>query len=113
MVAGQVTGLRRWPCDGTGRETMLKWDGVLNEGQIAEVRRIVGAAKFVYGSASGNATPKHNLQADCSTKEFDTAIRTVAGALMAREVFKIYALPKQITLEFNGYDPGMFWRAHG
>ena len=91
---------------------MLKMEGVLNDEQIAEVRRIVEAAKFIDGSVSGKATLKRNLQAERSTKEFDAAIRIVVSALMAREDFKTYALPKQITLEFNRYDPGMFYKAH-
>lgn len=91
---------------------MLKLDGVLNDGQIAEVRKIIEAAKFVDGSVSGKATLKRNLQVARSTPQFDAAVRVVASALMARDEFKAYALPKQITLEFNRYDPGMFYKAH-
>ncbi len=91
---------------------MLKFEGVLNEAQIAEVRRIVEAAKFVDGTVSGKASLKKNLQVERGAPQFDEAIRIVAGALMAREDFKTYAMPKQLTLEFNRYDPGMFYKSH-
>jgi len=91
---------------------MLKLEGVLNEAQIAEVRRIVEAAKFIDGAVSGKTSLKKNLQVERGAPEFDAAIRIVIGALMAHEDFKTYAMPKQITLEFNRYDPGMFYKAH-
>ena len=31
---------------------------------------------------------------------------------MARPEFISYAAPKQVTLEFNRYDPGMFYKNH-
>lgn len=91
---------------------MLRLERVLDEAQLAEVRRIIGSAKFVDGSVSGKATLKKNLQVERKTPEFDTAIRIVVSALMAREDFKNYALPKQVTLEFNRYDPGMYYKTH-
>ena len=91
---------------------MLKLEGVLTGPQLAEVRRIVEGAKFIDGSVSGNARLKKNLQVERGATQFDAAIRIVVGALMAREDFKNYALPKQITLEFNRYDPGMYYKAH-
>jgi PKHD-type hydroxylase len=91
---------------------MLKLEGVLNDAQIAEIRRIVEAAKFVDGTVSGKGSLKKNLQVERGAPQFDAAIRIVVGALMAREDFKTYAMPKQITLEFNRYDPGMFYKAH-
>ncbi len=91
---------------------MLKLEGVLDAAQIAEVRRIVEAAKFIDGAVSGKATLKKNLQVERGAPQFDAAIRIVVGALMAREDFKTYAMPKQLTLEFNRYDPGMFYKAH-
>ena len=91
---------------------MFKIEGLLNEDQIAEVRGIIGQAKFIDGAVSGKASLKKNLQVERSGPQFDSAIRMVVGALMKREDFKNYALPKQITLEFNRYDPGMYYKAH-
>jgi len=91
---------------------LLKLENVLNPSEVADVRRIVEAAKFVDGAVSGKATLKKNLQAARGTEEFGTAIQKVIGALMARQEFKDYAVPKQITLEFNRYDPGMFYKNH-
>jgi len=91
---------------------MLRLEGVLSGKQLAEVRDIVEAAKFIDGSVSGKASLKKNLQVERSGTQFDAAIRIVVGALMGREDFRSYALPKQITLEFNRYDPGMYYKAH-
>ena len=91
---------------------LLKLEGVLDQAEIAEVRRIVESAKWVDGSVSGNPGLKKNLQADRKTAEFDTAIKKVVGALMARPEFISYAIPRQVTLEFNRYDPGMFYKNH-
>ena len=91
---------------------LLKLEGVLDQAEIAEVRRIVESAKWVDGSVSGNPGLKKNLQADRKTAEFDTAVKKVVGALMSRPEFISYAIPKQVTLEFNRYDPGMFYKNH-
>lgn len=91
---------------------MLRLEGLLNSAQIAEVRGIVEKAHFIDGAVSGKASLKKNLQVERKGPEFDAAIRIIVGALMAREDFKNYALPKQITLEFNRYDPGMYYKAH-
>lgn len=91
---------------------MIRLEGVLDNAKIAEVRGIIEASKFIDGTVSGKATLKKNLQVERKDPSFDAAIRIVVGALMARDDFKTYALPKQITLEFNRYDPGMFYKAH-
>jgi PKHD-type hydroxylase len=94
------------------RSVLLKLENVLDQTQVADVRRIVEAATYVDGSVSGKATLKKNLQAARGTEEFNAAIQKVVGALMARSEFKDYAVPKQISLEFNRYDPGMFYKNH-
>ena len=91
---------------------MLRLEGLLSGPRLAEVRGIVEKAKFIDGTVSGKASLKKNLQVERGEAEFDAAIKIVVGALMAREEFRNYALPKQITLEFNRYDPGMFYKAH-
>ena len=91
---------------------ILKLTDVLSPETVAEVRRIVESAKFIDGKVSGDPALKKNLQADRKTPEFDKAIRLVVGALTERPEFKSYALPKQITLEFNRYDPGMHYKTH-
>ena len=91
---------------------MLKLQGVLDAAQVAEVRGIVEKAKFIDGTVSGSPDLKKNLQAERTTPEFDRAIKIVVGALMETEDFKDYALPKQVTLEFNRYDPGMYYKNH-
>ena len=91
---------------------LLKLHGVLGPADVADVRRIVEAATFVDGAVSGKATLKKNLQAARGTEEFSAAIQKTVGALMANVEFKNYAVPKQVTLEFNRYDPGMFYKNH-
>lgn len=91
---------------------LLRLERVLDDAQIAQIGDVLGAAQFVEGTVSGKGTLKQNLQAERGTPEFDRAIRTVVTALMARTEFKNFALPKQITLEFNRYDPGMFYKTH-
>ena len=91
---------------------LLKMAGVLAPAEVAEVRRIIEAAKWVDGSVSGDPALKRNLQVERATPEFDAAIKKVVGALMSRPEFISYAIPKQVTLEFNRYDPGMFYKNH-
>ncbi len=91
---------------------MLKLDGVLTGAQVAEVRRVIEDSKFIDGTVSGDPKLKKNLQVERGSQQFDAAIRIVVGALMARPDFKAYALPKQLTLEFNRYDVGMYYKAH-
>lgn len=91
---------------------LLKLNNLLTDEDIRQVRGILDAAPFLDGTVSGKASLKHNLQADQRTPEFEKAIRKVVGALMQNETFKSFALPKQITLEFNRYDTGMFYKTH-
>ncbi len=91
---------------------LLKLEGVLDQAEIAEVRGIIEAAEWIDGSVSGDPALKRNLQAKRATPEFDAAIRKVVGALMSRPEFASYAIPRQVTIEFNRYDPGMFYKNH-
>ncbi len=91
---------------------LLKLEGVLDQAEIAEVRGIIEAAEWIDGSVSGDPALKRNLQAKRATPEFDAAIRKVIGALMSRPEFASYAIPRQVTIEFNRYDPGMFYKNH-
>ncbi len=91
---------------------LLKMAGVLAPAEVAEVRGIIEAAKWVDGSVSGDPALKRNLQVERATPEFDAAIKKVVGALMSRPEFISYTIPKQVTLEFNRYDPGMFYKNH-
>lgn len=91
---------------------LLKLIDLLPEEEIRQVRGILESAPFIDGTVSGKASLKQNLQADRRTPDFEKAIRKVVGALMRNERFKSFALPKQITLEFNRYDTGMFYKTH-
>ena len=91
---------------------LLRLDGVLDRAQVAEVRRIVEAAKWIDGTGTGHPAFKNNLEANRSSPEYNGAIKKVLGALMAQPQFKSYAQPKQVMMSFNRYDPGMFYKNH-
>ena len=91
---------------------LLRLEGVLDRAQVAEVRRIIEAAKWIDGTGTGHPAFKNNLEANRSSPEYNGAIKKVLGALMAQPRFKSYAWPKQIMLGVNRYDPGMFYKNH-
>ncbi len=92
---------------------LLRLEGVLDQAQVAEIRRIIEAAKWIDGVITGDPALKNNLVADRrSHPEYGSAIKKVVGALMAQQRFRSYVSPKEITLGFNRYDPGMFYKDH-
>ncbi len=92
---------------------LLRLESVLDQAQVAEIRRIIEAAKWIDGVITGDPALKNNLVADRrSHPEYGSAIQKVLGALMAQPRFRSYVSPKEITLGFNRYDPGMFYKNH-
>ncbi len=91
---------------------LLRLDGVLDRAQVAELRRIMEAAKWNDGAVTGNPAFKNNLEALRSSPEYNSATKKILGALMAQPKFRSYAWPKQVILGFNRYDPGMFYKNH-
>ncbi len=91
---------------------LLRLEGVLDRAQVAELRRIMEAAKWNDGAVTGNPAFKNNLEALRSSPEYNSATKKIVGALMAQPKFRSYAWPKQVILGFNRYDPGMFYKNH-
>ncbi len=91
---------------------LLRLEGVLDRAQVAELRRIMEAAKWNDGAATGNPAFKNNLEALRSSPEYNSATKKIVGALMAQPKFRSYAWPKQVILGLNRYDPGMFYKNH-
>jgi PKHD-type hydroxylase len=91
---------------------LLKLSEVLSESEVAEVRGIVEQANFIDGTVSGKGTLKKNLQMDRGGPAANRSVQMIVKKLMARADFTAYASPKQITMEFNRYEPGMYYKNH-
>ena len=91
---------------------LLNLKGVLSDAQVSDLRRTIEQANFVDGSVSGKATLKKNLQMDRNSPVINQAVQVVIKALTANPEFAAYASPKQITMEFNRYEPGMYYKNH-
>lgn len=79
---------------------------------LAEIRRILEATQFIDGAASGKASLKHNLQSPQGNPGLEQATHKILGTISGRAEFQAFALPRQITLIFNRYDSGMFYKTH-
>lgn len=91
---------------------MLKLPGVLAPDALAALRRQLDAAQLVDGTVSGKATLKKNLVSAQGNPGLEQPTQTVIQALSLQPDFKAYAVPKQVTVVFNRYDAGMFYRTH-
>jgi PKHD-type hydroxylase len=87
---------------------------VLDTGEIAQIRQLAGAIRFVDGRQSNpHNLAKKNLQADPGQPESARAGQ-IAGAAIARsEEIRNFAFPKRIaTPLLSRYEPGMNYGAH-
>lgn len=85
---------------------------VLNAREILEIRRVLEKHQFVSGTATGKASLKNNLQANPQAPEVQRALQGVLNALMRSEEFTAFAIPHNVQLMFNRYDPGMTYKDH-
>lgn len=90
---------------------VLKLEGVLNAAKVSELCGVLGAAKFTEARGGPSGGLRNNLMAE-SGDNLKSAIQTVAAALLERKEFSAYALPRQVTLQFNRYDTGMSFGEH-
>ena len=91
---------------------MLKLHDALLPSDLAELRHILAKSQLIQGAASGKASLKNNLQSAQGNPGLERATQKVVGALMNRRQFTSYTLPRQVTLMFNRYDVGMFYKSH-
>ena len=91
---------------------LLTFQSVLTPSELAEIRTLLGSAQWLDGALSGKATLKQNLQTAQGNPGLEKATQKVVQCLMSRDGFKAYAVPRQVTVVFNRYDQGMFYKDH-
>ena len=91
---------------------LIKFPQVLNSGELAEVRRQIDAARLSDGAISGKASLKKNLQSAQGNPGLEKPTQTIIQALTTQPDFKAYSVPKQITVVFNRYETGMYYKNH-
>ncbi len=93
---------------------ILEIKDLLAEQEIARLRDIASATKFVDGRASNvGYGEKQNLQADPSDANAAEASKIVTGALMRSRQFADFAFPKRLLPPMLArYTPGMKYGPH-
>ena len=91
---------------------MLKLPKLLAPEALAALRQQIDAAQLVDGAVSGKASLKNNLVSAQGNPGLEQATQTVIQALSEQADFKAYSVPKQVTVVFNRYETGMFYRNH-
>lgn len=91
---------------------MLKLPQVLTPDVLANVRQQLEAARLQDGTISGKASLKRNLQSAQGNPGLEQPTQIVIQALTTQPDFKAFAVPKQITVVFNRYDTGMYYKNH-
>src|SRR5437763_5432059 len=90
--------------------------GVLDPGEIAEAREVLGEAEFVDGRATAGwhaRLVKNNLQAAGADRRIATLRETLAGKIGAQPLFRLATRPKTIApLILSRYEPGMEYGSH-
>ena len=92
----------------------LELDGVLSGDEIARLRAIAAASRFVDGRVSNpHSQVKNNLQIDPSDAHTEEASKLMAGALFRVEDFRNFAFPRVLAPPILArYTPGMHYGAH-
>ncbi len=91
---------------------LLKVPKLFGSAEVSQLRDTLERAQFVDGSVSGKAVLKRNLQANQAAPEVTAASKACVGRMFQRQEVTSYAIPKQIYLIFNRYDPGMEYKDH-
>lgn len=91
---------------------ILKLPQVLKPDEVAALRASLERSDLVDGAVSGKASLKNNLQSNRGNPGLEQATQAVARAMMTREDVLSYAAPRQVTLIFNCYSQGMFYKNH-
>jgi PKHD-type hydroxylase len=92
----------------------LELDGVLNRDEIARLRAIAAASRFVDGRISNpHSEVKKNLQIDPTDARTEEASKLMAAALFRVEDFRNFAFPRIMAPPLLAkYSPGMHYGAH-
>ena len=89
---------------------------VLSDEDLDAVREALARTRFVDGRATAGFAArevKHNRQADATDKVLDPVRSMVAARIMANDLFRIAARPKQLTpLLFSRTEAGMQYGEH-
>jgi PKHD-type hydroxylase len=92
----------------------LELDDVLNADEIARLRAIAAASRFVDGRITNpHSEVKKNLQIDPTDARVEEAAKLMAGALFRIEDFRNFAFPRVLAPPILAkYAPGMHYGAH-
>ncbi len=95
---------------------LITLDGVLDGGELAQVRSILSGAGFVDGAHSAGpraASVKKNSELPLNAAETDSLNRIVMNNLVAHPVYRQAALPLRVAAPFYArYAPGMRYGLH-
>lgn len=90
----------------------LRLPDLLSAEELTKVHDAIAGTQLFDGAISGRSSLKKNLQSGQGNPGLEAITQGIIQALMNRDDFKGYALPKVITLVFNRYEPGMYYRNH-
>lgn len=91
---------------------ILRLPQVLRPEEAVALRGTLEQGEMIDGTVSGKSSLKNNLQSTQGNPGMEQATQAVLRALMGREDVQSYAAPRQITMVFNRYDAGMFYKNH-
>ncbi len=91
---------------------LLKIPNVLAPEQVQELLGLLQASPFEDGSVTGHPKLKKNLQMLGRAPAAQQGVQIIARALFGNATFASFALPRNIQIVFNRYEPGMFYKEH-
>jgi len=90
---------------------LLKLEDVLDTTKLSEICGVLDSARFTEARGGPGGDVRSNLTAE-SSDSLKPAIQAVVKALMERQDFSAYTLPRQVMLQFNRYETGMSFGDH-
>ncbi|MGO1119520.1 Fe2+-dependent dioxygenase [Rhodovibrionaceae bacterium A322] len=91
---------------------MLTIKNFITAKEVKALRDVLEKAPFQSGTTSGKKTLKNNLQADRNHPQVKHVTDVMISKMMSRQELTSYVMPKNVTLMYNRYDPGMTYKDH-
>ncbi len=91
---------------------LLRIPNFLQPGEVATLRQRIEAIPTEDGSSSGNPNLKQNRQLTGANPVVRPLLDDLHRRLFANQEFVSFALPLNLSIAFNRYDPGMFYQFH-
>tara|TARA_R110002072_G_scaffold12038_19_gene53056 strand:- start:3966 stop:4631 length:666 start_codon:yes stop_codon:yes gene_type:complete len=91
---------------------MLTIKNFISAKEIKALRAVLDKAPFQTGTLSGKTALKNNLQADRNHPQVKHVTEVMIAKMLSRQEITSYVMPKNVTLMYNRYDPGMTYKDH-